>query len=78
MKNSRLPTKTPNTIWCLRFEIIPGKTRGEKLLEALFKSIMTIEKLKTIMEMSPPINVARINLAVAISLISNPGILFSR
>lgn len=66
----------PRTTWCFWSEMIPGNTLGEKLLEAWFKSTMTIEKLNTIKEMSPPIKVLSSVFAVSVLLMTSPGATF--
>ncbi|GAA4646631.1 hypothetical protein GCM10023115_45930 [Pontixanthobacter gangjinensis] len=43
----------------------PGKSLGEKLLEAWLNKSITIEKLKTTMEISPVISELRMVMAVS-------------
>ena len=45
----------PRIIWWVLSEIKPGNNRGEKLLDAWLNKSMTIEKLKTIIDIRPPI-----------------------
>ena len=57
----------------LKLEINPGSTLGEKLLDAWFNKIITKEKLKTIIEISPAIKVVKRLLAVSVLFTTKIG-----